>query len=993
MKKKIYVVLLAVAIMMIFNLIIPNASYASVDGGELLEPVMKLLTAICDAIIDILQKVLLGIEGDAFWSINRTGDIFANILGFLGAIVVIGISVALAVFFAAPTGGASVGVLIAVGAKAAVMSIGSAIITFFAVSMLTSEMLPGTFHLPFITISPENILQNKIELFNVNYFEIEDTNETNNSEGQREIENLQCVDNEINGGTIVSRGNSQQINNLNSKINEKMVNFGYTGEAIDISSYFNTSDYTEIQQWDNNGEGYIAKIKFLATSSYAAAEPYQVFFKIEKGSYVQTKKVTATVLKETIAKWYYTLRTLAIVCFMLVLIYIGIRILLTSIASEKVKYQKMLTDWLISFCLLFVIHYVMIFSMQIVNTFTDMIGESLQKGAVEYYEITDDKVYDYVEKNLSETDNRIAVSEEATPIEGGQEYTTLYINSEGKKTVRFPVDNFMSQARIEMQLLDKKGNEKLEAIGWMIIYIMLTIFTVRFCFVYLKRVVYIGFLILVAPLVVLTYSIDRLHDGKAQGFDTWIREYLFNLVIQPFHLLIYIVFVGAAMALASNNPIYVLIILGFMTQAEKILRKMFGFEKAQTPGVLSGALGTSLAMSGMQKLFGRKPPHPEQNKNINGGTGKEDNEDSKIKEQNVDEVLGEGISIPTEETPKDIEEEEIEGETYENNTGIADEGEEKQTPSQRFADEIQKQPKTTSSKKKATSPKFNIKRAIKGATRHYIQTKGKRMADRVNNTSLIRETGKFITGGAAALTAGTAGIMLGAAEGSPEKALRNAGIVGVAAYKGASGWIEAEKVEGTMDSFMKAGYGTEYKQQQEKELAREISHNLENRTILEQELGWNEKEIDEFYEKEIEEYISAGVKSLNEMIIGEKMKANEIVSSTKQAIGVMSLGRRIGDTRKLTDDKRQKWADTITAKSGKVAEMQKKIKTMQDQYNKEIEEIQKETISKIEKAKKVSEVEQRRKNDKDITKLTGRIRTIQDDTLKKLDKYSEYKYK
>ena len=55
--------------------------------------------------------------------------------------------------------------MIAVGVKAAVMSIGSVIITYFAVSMMTSQMLPSTFYLPFISISPENILQNKISLF------------------------------------------------------------------------------------------------------------------------------------------------------------------------------------------------------------------------------------------------------------------------------------------------------------------------------------------------------------------------------------------------------------------------------------------------------------------------------------------------------------------------------------------------------------------------------------------------------------------------------------------------------------------------------------------------------------------------------------------------------------------------------------------------------------------------------------------------------------
>ena len=88
------------------------------------------------------------------------------------------------------------------------------------------------------------------------------------------------------------------------------------------------------------------------------------------------------------------------------------------------------------------------------------------------------------------------------------------------------------------------------------------------------------------------------------------------------------------MTLASKSPIYVLVVMGFMAPAEKILRSMFGFQKATTPGVLSGAVGTGMAMSSMQKLFGRKPPQIHDNKTT-AGIGRGDNEKetiSRIKE-------------------------------------------------------------------------------------------------------------------------------------------------------------------------------------------------------------------------------------------------------------------------------------------------------------------------------------------------------------------------
>ena len=91
-------------------------------------------------------------------------------------------------------------------------------------------------------------------------------------------------------------------------------------------------------------------------------------------------------------------------------------------------------------------------------------------------------------------------------------------------------------------------------------------------------------------------------DGKSQAFDLWLKEYIFNLLIQPFHLLLYTVLISSAFDLAGNNIIYCLIAIGFMTPAEKFLRKMFGFDKTTTAGFLSGAAGAAVAMSAVQKI-------------------------------------------------------------------------------------------------------------------------------------------------------------------------------------------------------------------------------------------------------------------------------------------------------------------------------------------------------------------------------------------------------
>ena len=69
------------------------------------------------------------------------------------------------------------------------------------------------------------------------------------------------------------------------------------------------------------------------------------------------------------------------------------------------------------------------------------------------------------------------------------------------------------------------------------------------------------------------YAIDKIRDGKAQGFDIWFKEFIFNLIIQPFHLLMYFVLVGMAVDLANSNILYSIVAIGFMIPAEKLLRK------------------------------------------------------------------------------------------------------------------------------------------------------------------------------------------------------------------------------------------------------------------------------------------------------------------------------------------------------------------------------------------------------------------------------------
>ena len=86
-------------------------------------------------------------------------------------------------------------------------------------------------------------------------------------------------------------------------------------------------------------------------------------------------------LKENVARWYMTLRTISLVILVAVLIYIGIRMAMTSVASEKAEYKKMLMNWVVSLAIVFLLHYIILFVIQINNSLVNILG-SLQGAAL-----------------------------------------------------------------------------------------------------------------------------------------------------------------------------------------------------------------------------------------------------------------------------------------------------------------------------------------------------------------------------------------------------------------------------------------------------------------------------------------------------------------------------------------------------------------------------------------------------------------------------------
>lgn len=228
-------------------------------------------------------------------------------------------------------------------------------------------------------------------------------------------------------------------------------------------------------------------------------------------------------------KYYYILRNLSIAISLFVLIYIGIRMAISTVADDKARYKKMLINWLSSLMLIFIIHFIVI-----------IISYLLQVGLA--------------------TVNKVAESMQISEFE-----TTLLTDA----------------------------SENFTANGFNVFVAAITIFIlvwyeVKFFMIYMHRTMEINFLVLVSPLVTVTYSIDKTGDNKAQAFSLFLKELIMKSSLQLIHAVLYVSFIATAGVIAQSQPILAILFFAALSRAEKITRNIFtikddSLQKANVP--------------------------------------------------------------------------------------------------------------------------------------------------------------------------------------------------------------------------------------------------------------------------------------------------------------------------------------------------------------------------------------------------------------------------
>ncbi|MGN1330657.1 MAG: hypothetical protein ACI4VN_04910 [Clostridia bacterium] len=230
-------------------------------------------------------------------------------------------------------------------------------------------------------------------------------------------------------------------------------------------------------------------------------------------------------LKESVATWYYVLRVLAFLIGLLMLIYIGIKMAISTVASDQAKYKQMLIDWLSGMILLFLLPYII----GLVNLLCSGFVEILCK----------------VKENV--------------------------INQGFEQSILWQAINVLNITS-----------------GWsyvatVLMYLVITFYQIKFFLLYINRLLAMGFLIVISPIMAAIYPLNKTKisgkGGKSKVFSSWFKEYCVNAALQPLHAAVYLVFIVSANEIFTVAPILAVIFFATLSRAEKIVKNIFGMRK------------------------------------------------------------------------------------------------------------------------------------------------------------------------------------------------------------------------------------------------------------------------------------------------------------------------------------------------------------------------------------------------------------------------------
>lgn len=252
-------------------------------------------------------------------------------------------------------------------------------------------------------------------------------------------------------------------------------------------------------------------------------------------------------IKMTINNFFTFFTKIAVMAYMVILVYMGIRILLGIGAEGKSRYKELFLYWIQGIAILFLFPYVIKYTIFINNAFVKFINDNKERLLNVGDMVTHPNTSSGGISNLGEITK--ALDTVGTYLQSSDDYMAVLY-------------------RLELQ-----DGWLIYAFAWFILVMqMIGLFVV-----YIKRVITTIFLIAIFPLVTISYAIDKIGDGKSQAFSNWYKEFALNVFLQSFHAIVYVIGMALIMRIGTpkDNWLLIIIILTFISKGDEMLKSIF----------------------------------------------------------------------------------------------------------------------------------------------------------------------------------------------------------------------------------------------------------------------------------------------------------------------------------------------------------------------------------------------------------------------------------
>lgn len=275
-------------------------------------------------------------------------------------------------------------------------------------------------------------------------------------------------------------------------------------------------------------------------------------------------------IREFVAMWYTIMRVLSLIAMLIALIGIGIKMALSTIASEKAVYKRMFVSWVGGMIILFSMHYLIYF----IITMNEILVDTVKETA----------------NSINKTQIQFVNSGEKAKDKDGKDVQVV------------------SDDEIEINIYEEIRTRAYDAklsvgLTGMIMYMALVYFSIRYSIAYLKRYLTVIVLALMAPPLGVSYALQIALTGKASSLKTWMTEFVMTVIIQIVHALIYAVFISTALALSMESVagmVVALIFMNFALKAEKLFRQIFKMGESDS---LAGSAAEAGSAEEIQSKF------------------------------------------------------------------------------------------------------------------------------------------------------------------------------------------------------------------------------------------------------------------------------------------------------------------------------------------------------------------------------------------------------